>query len=493
MPNDYAPISTPNNGAHILSQLPATTVWAKQFETFETNGDFYKPVEGTGPNSIVMVKKDTSTGNGQKMQIRVESGFGNEPHFGDETFGTDQDFEQMLFEDYELTVDWIRHATSWTKRAEELVGIRDEIKNGVPGKLGDWMGRRKSEELDMMFREQCPSANVFYSGGLTKHTLGSANTLGWNFAMNVSAALQTLGGQAGKLGTFRTGNAPALGLSLVATSDACTALRQDSVYVDYAKFGGVRGDVNSLFSGNMNMIDGIGIVDRRIIDSDIEGAIGSPQNPKALLGTAIAPATTAFDILGGGNATSAAKTYKMFFKYFEGYAYKFASGDSLAPATESRYVLIVNPANAATDPGKVGMYEYTTGNNGNKITVTKRLGSATAGIRNTTVGDVVWNTGAWVGKHTDTHGLGSLIIPCNSKGVPLGYTFLLGRAAALRGYGLYQGRRDTELANGNMNERTYITSVFGQKIRTDRLGRAPGIAVLVHALKYPHLNLPTVA
>lgn len=493
MPDAYAPINAPNNGATIAAQLTPQTIWAKQFESFEDNGDFYKPVEGTGPNAIVVVKNETSAGNGQKMQVRVESGFGDEPHFADETFGTEDDFEALLYEDYDLTVDYIRHATSWTERAEELIGIRNEIKDGVPGKLGDWLGRRKSEELDMMFREETPTDNVFYAGGKTLHTLGTANGLGWNDIMNTSSALQVLGGQAGKLGTFRTGNTPALGLSLIATSEACTNLRQDSTYVDYAKNAGVRGDMNSLFSGQTTMVDGIGIVDRRVIDGDLEGAIGSPQNPRARLGVAVTAGTTAFDIKGGGNATSAAKTKKKFFKHFAGYAYKFATGASLAPASASRYVLIVNPANAATDPGKVGMYEYTTGNDGNKITITKRLGSATSGVRNTTVGDVVWNDGVWTGKHTDVHPIGALIIPCNSKGVPIGYSFMLGKAAALRGYGKHRGLRTTEVANGGMTMRTYITSVFGQRLRIDRIGRAPGIAVLVHALKYPHLNLPTVA
>ncbi|MCU9611805.1 hypothetical protein OEK97_28265, partial [Escherichia coli] len=84
--------------------------------------------------------------------------------------------------------------------------------------------------------------------------------------------------------------------------------------------------------------------------------------------------------------------------------------------TAAEYVLIVNPANAAVDPGKIGMYKYTTGNDGNKITITQRLASAISGAAHTTVGAVVWNTGVWLNKHTVEHPAGATIIPCNEYG-----------------------------------------------------------------------------
>ncbi len=492
MPEVHAPISSNNDGAALLSQIDPAIIWQKGFDKFEENGDFYAPVEGTGPNSIIVTKSDLSAGVGQTLKVRVESGFGDEPHFGDDTFATEEDFEQLLHEDYSLVIDLIRHATSFTERAEEVMGIRNELRDGIPGKLGAWMGRRKTEELDMMFTNQIPDANRFFPNGKTAATLVKADGLGWNYVMNVAAAMQTMGGQIGKLGTFSRDSTPSLGFALVTCSDAATILRQDSVYTSYQRDAGVRGDMNSLFRGNVTMIDGTAIVDRRIIDADVEGAIGSPMNPKALLGAAVTAGTTAFDIKGGGNATSAAKTKKKFFKYFAGYAYKFATGTTLAPASETRYVLIVNPSTAATDPNKIGMYAYTTGNDGNKITITARLGSAASGVRATTVGDVTWNTGVWSGVHTDVHPLGALVLPCNAKGEPIGRSFLLGRAAALRGYGKYRGKRTTETADGGVLQRTFIQSYFGQCLRQDRLGRVPGVAVLEHSLHYPYLPLPVV-
>ncbi|MFT3992451.1 MAG: hypothetical protein QM680_13685 [Luteolibacter sp.] len=223
------------------------------------------------------------------------------------------------------------------------------------------------------------------------------------------------------------------------------------------------------------------------------GAIGSFLNPKAQLGVAIAAGTTAIDITGGGSATNAAITKKMYFKYFPGFAYKFSATQTYSPVSETRYLLIVNPSNAAVDPGKVGMYAYTTGNNGNKITITARLGSAASGVRVTTLGDVVWNTGSWLGRHTDVHPSNALIIPCNSKGVPIGDTLMLGRMAAMRGYGKYRGHRSQDSREGGFVTQRFITSVFGQVIRKDRLGRHPAVMRLRHAITYPHLNLPVIS
>ena len=137
------------------------------------------------------------------------------------------------------------------------------------------------------------------------------------------------------------------------------------------------------------------------------------------------------------------------------------------------------------------MYAYTTGNAvGHEITVTARLGSAASGIRVTTLGNVVWNTGVWAGKHTDVHPAGSLIIPCNSYGEPIGHSFLLARGAALRGYGKYRNHRGEEKMEAGYITKVFFRTYFGQKLRQDRLGRHTGAMRLTHALHYKDLPLP---
>ena len=171
----------------------------------------------------------------------------------------------------------------------------------------------------------------------------------------------------------------------------------------------------------------------------------------------------------------------------------------MSPASETRYVLIVNPPNAATDPNKVGMYAYTTGNNGNKIAITQRLGPTTTGVAQVdTIGNVQWDTGVWTGKHTQTHPSGALILPCNANGQVFGDTLMLYAAAALRGYGKYRNMRSIEKKEGGDEgtkeflRRIFVTSVFGQTPRKDRQLRCPGVLRLRHAIQYAGVPLPIV-
>jgi hypothetical protein len=156
--------------------------------------------------------------------------------------------------------------------------------------------------------------------------------------------------------------------------------------------------------------------------------------------------------------------------------------------------MVINPPNAATDPNKWGMYAYTTGNNGNKITVTGRLGGSIGGLRNTTLGSVTWNSSASLGAagNTDVHPIGSTILPCNAKGQIIGWSLFLCRQAARRGYGKYRNRYTTQDHEGGFVMDRFVTSVFGQAPRRDRLQRVPGAFCLVHALKYAGVPTPTI-
>ncbi len=489
--SDFAPISSPNTTTAALTQLTEAQLWQKGFELYDQNTDFWQPMEGTGENNIILTTTDLAKGVGQTLNVRVESELTDEPHYEDETFSDDDDFETLKFDEYQLKIDRIRHAVSAYKRTEEKLGIRGELLSKLPQKLGRWMGRRKTEEIDMLLAHMIPSDNIVYANGKTRDTLVKADGLSLNFASTAGLVMSTMGGKHGHVGTIN--GQPHLGLTLVTSEAAATVLRQDSGYQSMVFQAQQRGKLNPVFRGEVVDLDGITVVKRRIIDGDGQGSIGSPLNPRAKLGVAIAAGTAAFDVKGGGDATSAAITKKLFFKYFSGYNYKFSNLVTVSPASESRYLLIRNPDNAATDPGKFGFYKYTTGNDGNKITITERLGSAASGVRNTTVGNVTWNAGVWSGKHTDVHPIGALVLEANANGEPLGRSFLLGNCAILRGYGMYRGHRTEEYADGGAIKRCYIASDLGQVLRKDRLERVPSAITMVHALHYPELNLPAIA
>jgi len=326
-----------------------------------------------------------------------------------------------------------------------------------------------------------------YASGHSLDTLVSADTLDYDEILGLNAQLKRLGGQPAQIATSKNGQ-PIFKNCVIATGDALFSLDSDSAFRSILATTRSEEDAKTIFDGGYTNVKGNIIKEYNPIDHDGVGAIGSPLNPKAFLGNAIAAGTGALDITGGGSADAAAETDILFYKWFKNYAYAFTGGTSLVQDANTYYLIIINPPNAPVDPNKWGFYAYTTGNNGNKITVTARLAAADGGIANDTVGGVTWD-GA---KNTDVHPSGSLVLQANSKGQVYGYTLLLGKRAARRGYGKYRNRYSTQEHEGGFVMDRYVTSVFGQAPRRDRIQRVPGALVLVHALKYAGVPLPTI-
>lgn len=482
----FNPVTTQNTAASVAAQITPKQLWQKTIDYYEGNSDYWQKFEG-GKSRPIVVAPDLASGNGHTLTIQTGSEFSNEPKYGDTPFGLDTDFEKDLLGEYQLKVGVIHHACSINEYTEEANGLRGLLTSEHSGKVGRWLGRLKTEQMDMTLRETTVSSNTLVAGGKTVDTLLSDDGLSFNLCSSASSLLRRLGGAKSVLS--KDGMAEQKRWTLHTTSDAGELLRQSSDYKTAVQQGGVRSPLNPYFTGDMQDLDGITILERDVVDMDYDGAIGSPMNPRATLYTAISAGTTAIDITGGAT-TDGSKAY---FKYFQNYNYKWSDGTTYSAPSTTRYCLIINPPNAATDPNKVGMYSWTTGNDGTKITIVNRLGSAASGARVTTLGSVVWNTDVWSGKHTDVHPAGALIVECNALGVPIGFSYLLGQAAILRGYGIHRNHMSTEKYQGDYGTKVFVRSYFGQKIRRDRAGRQPGVLKIVHALPYADLtNLPRV-
>lgn len=484
-------------GTKLAAMAPDSVrkLWSEGFLKYEQTTDFFANLEGMGPTAPIQVKTDTSKGKGQKITFSVLSGFYDEPHIDEELFHTPDDFEEIAMSDFDMTVGWARHGVRNLELTEEVMGMRGEIASGFNVEQGKWTGRLKSEQIFQLIMLKLNSDNVFYAGGKTEATLTAADALAWDEVTALGQMIKPLGGLPADI-RGRNSKAPVWSNIVIPTEAAMNSLKLDPDYKTVNSNAGVRGDGNTLFSGVIRDIDGhvLHVYDPK--DHDGIGAIGSPLNPKAQLGVAIAAAATGnetLDVTGGGNATAAAILKKKYFKYFAGYAYRFLGMGTHTPTTEEKYFLIVNPKNAATDPGKFGMYAYTVGNDGNRIRITKRLGAADLGaFVKQTIGSVTWNTGVWANRHTNVHPSNATIIPCNAKGQAVGDTPMLLRSGILRGYGKYRGKRSQSDHEGEFVMDRFVTTVFGQVIREDRLGRHPGVARLRHALNYPELGLPIV-
>lgn len=486
----------PNDGSSLVAQVDPRVLWDRAITLYEEMEDPFMALEG-GSDSVIVTKTDTAAEAGATIKFQVTSEFGDEGKMGDETFEDGDDYEEMLLGEFELTVDWWRHATRWKKRGMEIMGIKQELVAKVPKLLGGWLGGKKSHSMQMTMLHKTNADNHFYAGGLGEDGITMGDCLTYDEIVKAGAILQPLGGTPARIGRDSQGNM-IWGSCIIATNNATYGLKQDPVYRLNLQNGFDRGMGNLLFSGGVAKVDGHMIKEYTPKRGDKEGAVGSPLNPHALLGVAIAGGTTTFDIKGGGNATSAAKTKKKYYKYFPKYAYPWSPADALSATSEICwdlralgedgvtanvfYVRVTNPPNAATDPGKWCIYECSA-NDGNKLTVSARLGASDSGIRYQTVGSVTWDAN----KHTVTHAAGSLVTLCNAAGVPLGATLVLYKAAAYRGYGSVRNNRVADSKEGGFIQERYIESVFGQCLREDRIGTKPGVAVIKHGIHYPGL------
>jgi len=482
---DYTPPVT-GTSLETLDPLAVRKLWQMGVDIFEQSEDFFDPMEG-GQSALIETVTDTSKGKGQKIRFEVMSGFYDEPHMGEELFETQNDFENILIQGNELEVDFIRHATAFTERTEERLGMRGEIISGVNEEIGKWLGRLKTEQMFMMFREQLPAVNVVYAGTHTLDTLVSADTLKYDEVLGLTAQMKRLGGLPAQTATSRNGQ-PIWKNCVVTTSDGLFSLDQDSAFRSILATTRSEEDAKTIFEGGYTNLKGAIIKEYQPIDHDGQGAIGSPLNPKALNGNVITAGTGALVITGGGDPVSAAITKKAYFKYFKNFAYRFLLDQTLAQDGNTYYVMIVNPPNDASNPNKWGFYSYTTGNNGNTITTTGRLAGTASGQAQTTLGGVTWNPTI----NTTEHPAGAQILQCNAKGQIYGYSLMLGRRAARRGYGKWRNRRTEQQFEGGFVTQRFVTTVFGQAPRRDRLQRVPGALVLVHALKYAGVPTPTV-
>lgn len=263
---------------------------------------------------------------------------------------------------------------------------------------------------------------------------------------------------------------------------ALESFRNSSTYLEASYHADVRGKANSLFTGNILPWNGNLIYNWDVQDPEDLAPAGCPLVPRAFIGNAIAAGTAAVDITGGGSAANAADTDVKFFQYFSNAQYTGCEGQKIAAdAATERYVAILNLSGA--DAGKVMFASYKV-NNGNKLTMFKRLGATASGDQVTTLGSIAWGGGTYGGVSLTTAAAsGSLVVEVNSSGVPFGYVLGLGEMAGVMGHGSIDGangiaKRTEEHTNHDMDHAIGMETVFGSRA-FERIDGQPGGYVLV--------------
>lgn len=485
--------------------------WALDSLVAEENEDFYQKFEGPGMDALIRAKTDTSKGDGSFVNFRLMSGFYAPPHFAGQYFESSIDFEGLKQGSFGVQVRRVTHGTALDSETDEFLGMAGELAAGLPTMQGEWMGRLKAEQIDLVLRTQLPGTNVFVLNGKQIDTLNSSDGLSFDQIMAMKETMSTQGGRPASSNLDEEGN-EILGYSMIAPSQNLYALEIDPNFLSALKTTRDEAAAKTLFDGGWVRVRGVLIHDRRVVDHDGWGPIGSPLNPRAFLGNAITSSSTAITVLGGGDAISASQPVD-YFRYFINNPYQFMANSTLAPFfvvaqdALTHYFLIINPPNAPAGyvSNGIGMYSYTTAFNptangvaGYSITTTAQLGPVNNGFQSTQVGQVIYGqagspwTNALNGGNilTTSHPVGSLIVQCNAKGQPIGFAPFLGAGGIYRGYGKNRLKRGiTEFEGGNVRQ-LYINSTFGQVPRIDNRGRTPAAFGIWHSILLPQTPIP---
>lgn len=299
-------------------------------------------------------------------------------------------------------------------------------------------------ELRAMAATNTARLRLFPNGKVSTAQLTGADTADQNLFRKISEKLSE--NQAMPFAVAKRNGQEIEKFLTIAPTRALEDLHASGTWQTLMSGSGLRGAENFLFTGEFPEWAGSCILPWQVQMNTADGPQGSFCAPTAFLGETIAAGTAAFTVKGGGNATAAALTDRLYFQFFPGAAYQAFEQTKIAQETSAtKYALIRDITTA-----KYAMISYTT-TNGNTITGVKRLGSINAGTGATTVGDVAWaSPGVWDGKLLDTGTaditVGSPIYPCNSKGQCFVDIYGIAQHAMTQGWGsvdgaTYMGRR----------------------------------------------------
>ena len=489
--HDFTPATT---GTSLLAQDSGKNfrqLWNAGAEIGEEEEDFLQQFEGPSNRFPVWTENDTSKMAGSKKVFTTTSGYYREGKYGEALFDGPTDFEADDISSYEVKCDFIRNAASRSIRSDEFMGLKGELKAHVPLKLGRWLGRTKKDQIMGLAVHKLPLENRIFARNKSLNALSSTDLLSWEDIVTSGAAMKPLGGESFRIA--KDGRNTIASQLFIPPEQAALSLRLDTNYINLLGNAGLRGEANNLFKGGYPDIDGHTIAPHNALNHAGKGPVGSFLAPEAFLGAPLTGATGVARVITGGGTDNVAGvqsvTEPLWFKYFPGHAFRFVDTGAITQAAGPHYAIVYNTS--GVNAGKWGAFSYTTGNNGNSITVVKHLAAVDGtGGATTLPGSTIVFNGAI---NTDQWDSNALIIPCNSKGVPYAHTMVLGAGAIVRCYGSMRNERTEESEQGGFLKRTFITSVFGQSLRTDRKGRVPAAMLLTTAIKRPGIVLPTIA
>jgi len=480
-----ANISTINTGAFPAAGSKLIgEAFSRLLMVSATTKSVHGQLTGTEGSRLPFLKKtELSAGRAQIVNFSVSANAGHMPRRGTEVL---QGFEERVrMASYGVKVDIVRHAIGLNAKVKHFLAAGLSLEEAYQEVLSSHLARFQETDMKMALRNRATAANtVRPNNKASEDELCTADVLNTSLLGEALGNLTMLGAKEISASKSKAG-AEVLRFLIMGTVNGLNTLKTQTGYLQAQQYAGQRGDENSLFAGGFTDWDGMAIFAQNIVDPDADGPIGDPYEPRALLGEAIAPATTDATIKGGGLIGPA--TGGMYFRWFKGYDYLWTQDQVAAPDSGTYYLIVYNTTGA--DRGKFGVYSYVgTENDGQQIVTTARLAAAASGTAVTTLAGQTWDSDI----HTATHPAGSLIVQVNARCVPTCKIEALGVGAGLMAYGSVPMRMIEQVQDYGADKGMGYESIYGCGVASDTNGQPRNYSQIEVAYKVPGITLPVI-
>lgn len=451
--------------------------YSRSFEVSGNTADDFASMEGAdGGSSVVWVKKDLKIGGASRVKftsLGEPAGPGVRGE-GELTGNT----STPRIGGYTVDVDFWRDAVELTKKEIQFLAAGNKLEFQVYNMLGKKYGRQKQADMIMCLLKQA-NGNIYRVGNaISDNAIKAVDTFKTEAVVNAKSRANTLGARPISISKSASGS-QVMRYIAFATQNAMAEIRNSSGFQNASNYAAERGDLNPNFSGRLLDWNGIGLWEHFVVNPDADDYMGSPLEPIMKLGVAVADGTGRFYIQSSTN------TKNLYSAFFPGYDWKWTEEQTSATDSTVYYAWII-PQDGA-NAGKAMFVSYTgSDNNGNKIQILKRLGGTATGDAVTTLGGIAWNATY----HCTEANVGSLVIPANSIGTPLGTSLMLGAGTALRCYGALDMQRIEQKHDYGFVSGFGYEGIFGQTATRDTQGITRNYILVKHAVERPGIVIP---
>lgn len=473
-------------------------IWSELVRRDSRDKNIFKMfIGGEGSNKPVTEKRDLKAGGADKVTFTTVAPIRGQGRLGEDVLKGHTD--NLNFGTFDVQVDLLRHAVSWTQVLQLLRFTGKTIDQLSAELMADWYGRKEQDDIQTVVRNTMlvngSDTNYLRVGNrASDDEITLADALDTETVENGKQMLVGMGAEEIGMDTdLSGGEIPKF--MFFGPDTLVRGLRRNSAFLQQLREAGLRGDGNEARTGRYPLWDNNIIFSHVIRIDTARGRQGSPLHPRAYLGEALtADYGTEKEVTGGGaHNADGSDEHSDYFAYFRGYNWKITSGvaNPIAETSPTHYALIYNLSGA--DKGKYEVVQITD-NDGNELEVTR----AAPGV--STVGEIA-NTNHWIneaGRFSGVHPTGSLIIPCNALGVPLVYGIHFGANALYYGKGLIDMEQIFHYDDfANAGNRAHLNAVGVQGVRgfsvyQDTLGRYPNAVLVAGAATLPGLDFVDV-